>query len=188
MAKQAWKPGSLLAPVPAVLVTVRSKEGQDNVLTIAWAGTVCSSPSMVSISVRPERWSYPILKETGEFVINLVTKDLIYAADYCGVKSGKNEDKFEACDLHKTSAGTVNVPLISESPLSLECKVEQVIPLGSHDMFIARVTQVDVDESLLDKNGRLMLENADLVSYIHGEYYAQGERVGTFGYSVKKNS
>ena len=186
MAKQAWKPGSLLAPVPAVLVTVRSKEGQDNILTIAWAGTVCSSPAMVSISVRPERYSYPILKETGEFVINLVTKDMIRAADYCGVKSGRDEDKFAACGLHKEPAGTVSAPILKESPLALECKVEQVIPLGSHDLFIARVTQVDVDEALMDENGRLKLEEAGLVSYVHGEYYAQGARVGTFGYSVKK--
>ena len=127
-----------------------------------------------------------MIKETGEFVINLVSKDLIRAADYCGVKSGKNEDKFAACGLHKEPAGTVGAPLLKESPLSLECKVEQVIPLGSHDLFIARVTQVDVDESFLVENGRLKLEEADLVSYIHGEYYAQGERVGTFGYSVKK--
>ena len=186
MAKQAWKPGSMLAPVPAVMVTVRSKEGQDNVLTIAWAGTVCSSPSMVSISVRPERYSYSILKETGEFVINLVTEDLVRAADYCGVKSGRDEDKFAACGLHKEEAQTVNVPVIRESPLALECKVEQVIPLGSHDLFLARVTQVDVDERLLDENGRLKLEEAGLVSYIHGEYYAQGERLGTFGWSVRK--
>ena len=186
MAKQAWKPGSMLAPVPAVLVTVRSKEGKDNLLTIAWAGTVCSSPSMVSISVRPERYSYPILKETGEFVINLVSEDLIRAADYCGVKSGKDEDKFAACGLHKEAAGTVSAPLLAESPLCLECKVQEVIPLGSHDLFLARVTQVDVDEALLDENGRLMLEKAGLVSYIHGEYYGQGDRLGTFGYSVKK--
>ena len=186
MAKQAWKPGSMLAPVPAVLVTVKSKAGEDNVLTIAWAGTVCSSPSMVSISVRKERYSHPMLMETGEFVINLVTEDLIRAADYCGVKSGKDEDKFAACGLTKEPAGTVSPCVIKESPLALECKVEQVIPLGSHDLFLARVTQVDVEESLLDENGRLKLEEAGLVSYIHGEYYAQGERVGTFGYSVRK--
>ena len=141
---------------------------------------------MVSVSVRKEGYSHDIIEKTGEFVINLVSEDLIRAADYCGVKSGRDEDKFAACGLHKETAGTVSAPLLAESPLCLECKVQEVIPPGSHDLFLARVTQVVVDEALLDENGRLMLEKAGLVSYIHGEYYGQGDRLGTFGYSVKK--
>ena len=137
MAKQVWEPCSILSPVPAVLVTVRGKSGQDNVLTIAWCGTVCSSPAMVSISVRKERFSYEMLRESGEFVINLVTEDLVRAADYCGVRSGKTEDKFRTAGLTKAPASKVSAPLISESPVNIECRVTEVRELGSHDLFLA---------------------------------------------------
>ncbi len=186
MSKQCWKPGNMLAPVPAVLVTVRDKSGKDNVITIAWTGTICSDPPMVSISVRKERFSHAMLKESGEFVINLVNEDLTRAADYCGVKSGRDEDKFAAAGLTKEPAQKVNAPLIKESPVNLECKVTQVLELGSHDMFLGEIVAVDVDEKLLDKDGRLQLEKAELVSYIHGEYFGLGEKIGKFGHSVRK--
>ena len=186
MGKQVWEPCSILSPVPAVLVTVRGKSGQDNVLTIAWCGTVCSSPAMVSISVRKERFSHEMLRESGEFVINLVTEELVRAADYCGVRSGKNEDKFRTCGLTKAAASKVSAPLISESPVNLECRVKNILELGSHDLFLAEVVSVDVDEKLLDERGRLMLERAGLVAYAHGQYFSLGDMIGSFGYSVKK--
>lgn len=186
MGKQIWEPCSILSPVPAVLVTVRGKSGQDNVLTIAWCGTVCSSPAMVSISVRKERFSYEMLRESGEFVINLVTEELTRAADYCGVRSGKNEDKFRTSGLTKEPASKVSAPLIAESPVNIECRVKEVLELGSHDLFLAEVLSVDVDEKLLDERGRLMLERAGLVAYAHGQYFPLGETIGSFGYSVKK--
>ena len=186
MEKQIWEPCSILSPVPAVLVTVRGKSGQDNVLTIAWCGTVCSSPAMVSISVRKERFSYEMLRESGEFVINLVTEELTRAADYCGVRSGKNEDKFRTSGLTKEPASKVSAPLIAESPVNIECRVKEVLELGSHDLFLAEVLSVDVDEKLLDERGRLMLERAGLVAYAHGQYFPLGETIGSFGYSVKK--
>jgi flavin reductase (DIM6/NTAB) family NADH-FMN oxidoreductase RutF len=188
MAKQSWKPGNMLYPVPAVLVSCRDKQGNDNVLTIAWAGTVCSDPAMLSISVRKERHSYPMIKESGEFVVNLTTKALLEATDYCGVKSGRDEDKFEAMHLTKGAAEKVNAPIIMESPVNIECKVKQVLELGSHDMFVAEVVNVQISEELLDENGKFHLEAADLVAYSHGEYYELGEKLGTFGFSVKKNS
>jgi flavin reductase (DIM6/NTAB) family NADH-FMN oxidoreductase RutF len=188
MAKQSWKPGNMLYPVPAVLVSCRDKQGNDNVLTIAWVGTVCSDPAMLSISVRKERHSYPMIKESGEFVVNLTTKALLEATDYCGVKSGRDEDKFGAMHLTKGAAEKVNAPIIMESPVNIECKVKQVLELGSHDMFIAEVVNVQISDELLDKNGRFNMEAADLVAYSHGEYYELGEKLGTFGFSVKKNS
>ncbi|MCR5744076.1 MAG: flavin reductase family protein [Lachnospiraceae bacterium] len=186
MAKQVWKPGNLLNPVPIVMVSCRSKEGKDNIITIGWAGTICSDPCMVSISVRKERYSHPIISESGEFVINLVSRNMANACDLCGVKSGRDVDKFELAGLHKLEADKVNVAVIEESPLSLECKVKQVLELGSHDMFVAEVVAVDVDESLLDDKGRLDLQKADLVCYSHGEYFALGDKLGSFGYSVRK--
>ncbi|MBO7364831.1 MAG: flavin reductase family protein [Lachnospiraceae bacterium] len=184
--KQVWKPSNMLAPVPAVLVTVRDPEGNDNVLTIAWAGTVCSDPAMVSISVRKERFSYPMIAESGEFVINLVNRELLTAADYCGVRSGRQEDKFAALGLEKAPASAVRAPLLAASPVNLECRVTKILPLGSHDMFLAEIVAVDVDEKLVDGNGRLMLEEAGLISYIHGGYFEQGPCRGTFGFSVRK--
>lgn len=186
MSKAVWDPCSILSPVPAVLVTVRGKDGQDNILTIAWCGTVCSSPAMVSISVRKERWSYRMLEESKEFVINLTTEKLLKAADYCGVRSGRTEDKFAAMGLHKEKAAKVGAPLLKESPVNIECRVEKILELGSHDLFLARVEAVDVDEELLDARGRLSLEKAGLIAYAHGAYFPLAEAIGTFGFSVKK--
>lgn len=187
MGKQSWKPGNMLYPVPAVLVSCRDKEGKDNVLTVAWAGTICSDPAMLSISVRKERYSHSMIKETGEFVVNLTTKELLRATDYCGVKSGRDEDKFATMELTKGEAEKVNVPIIMESPVNIECKVKQVLELGSHDMFIAEVVNVQVSEEYMDEKGAFHLNDADLLAYSHGRYYELGKELGTFGYSVRKN-
>lgn len=186
MSKQIWRPGNMLYPVPAVLVSVADSAGKDNLITIAWTGTVCSDPAMTYISVRKERYSHHMLKENKEFVINLVSKEICRAADFCGVRSGCDLDKFEATGLTREKASTVNVPLVKESPVNIECKVTQVIELGSHDMFLAKVTAVQVDESLLDEKGKLDLNKAHLVAYSHGEYQTFDDILGTFGYSVKK--
>lgn len=186
MAKQLWKPGNMLYPLPVVMVSVADKEGRNNIITIAWAGTICSNPPMVSISVRPERYSYDIIKETGEFVINLTTKDLTFATDYCGVKSGRDVDKFKEMGLTALPGKEVKAPLIGESPVNIECKVTQVIPLGSHDMFLAEVVAVHVDEKYMDEKGKFHLDKAEPIAYSHGDYLATGELLGTFGYSVKK--
>lgn len=188
MSKQIWKPGNMLYPVPAVLVSVADKNGNDNLITIAWTGTVCSDPAMTYISVRKERHSHHMLKESGEFVINLVSKDICKAADFCGVRSGRDIDKFEATGLTREAASTVSAPMVKESPVNIECKVTQVLELGSHDMFLAKVTAVQVDESLLDEKGKLDLNRAHLVAYSHGEYQTFDNILGTFGYSVKKKS
>ena len=187
MAKQSWKPGNMLYPVPVVLVTCRDKAGNDNVLTVAWAGTVSSDPAMLSISVRKERHSYPMIKETGEFVVNLTTESLVKATDYCGVKSGKDEDKFKVMNLTKGEAEKVNVPIIMESPVNIECKVKQVLELGSHDMFLAEVVNVQVSDEYMDEKGTFHINDANLVAYSHGEYYSLGEKLGTFGYYVMKS-
>ena len=176
----------MLYPVPAVLVSVADSAGNDNLITIAWTGTVCSDPAMTYISVRKERYSHHMLKENKEFVINLVSKEICRAADFCGVRSGRDLDKFEATGLTREKASTVNVPLVKESPVNIECKVTQVIPLGSHDLFLAEVVACDVDESLLDEKGKLCLDKANLIVYSHGEYLALGRKLGTFGYSVRK--
>ncbi|MBR6221965.1 MAG: flavin reductase family protein [Lachnospiraceae bacterium] len=186
MSKEIWKPGNLLYPLPAVLVSVTDGEGNDNVLTVAWTGTICSDPAMVYISVRKERHSYEMIKKTGEFVINLTTEKLLEATDHCGVRSGKDEDKFEVCGLHKETAKYVKAPLIKESPLNLECEVTEIKELGSHDMFMANVLAVDVSPELLDEKGTLRLDKANLIAYSHGRYYSLGEELGTFGYSVRK--
>lgn len=186
MSKQIWRPGNMLYPVPAVLVSVADSAGNDNLITIAWTGTVCSDPAMTYISVRKERYSHHMLKENKEFVINLVSKEICRAADFCGVRSGCDLDKFEATGLTREKASTVNVPLVKESPVNIECKVTQVLELGSHDMFLAKVTAVQVDESLLDEKGKLDLNKAHLVAYSHGEYQTFDNILGIFGYSVKK--
>lgn len=186
MAKQNWKPGNMLYPVPAVMVSCGDINGESNIITIAWAGTVCTNPPCVSISIRPERYSYDIIKNTGEFVINLVTKDLVYATDYCGVKSGRDVDKFKEMKLHKCASKEVMAPGIEESPVNIECKVRDIVELGSHHMFVADVVSVNIDESLLDETGKFNLNSAGLVSYSHGEYFVLGEKVGKFGYSVAK--
>lgn len=185
MRKQVWKPGTMVSPVPPVMVSCGSME-KPNILTIAWTGIVNTIPAMTYISVRPERHSYPLIKESGEFVINLTTRNLTWAADYCGVKSGADTDKFAACKLTPQPASQVSAPLIKESPVNIECRVEQVIPLGSHHMFLARIVAVNVDEALVDANGKLHLDKGGLVAYSHGEYFALGEKLGSFGYSVRK--
>lgn len=184
--KQVWRPGTLLAPVPAVMVSCIDGEGRSNIITIAWTGIVCSDPAMVYISVMPRRYSHHMIEETGEFVINLTTRELCFATDYCGVTSGEKVDKWEKCNLTKAPASMVSTPLIAESPVNIECKVENKLSLGSHDMFIARVLAVDVDESLIDDKGRLELDRAGLIAYNHGEYFLLGEKLGKFGYSVRK--
>lgn len=187
MKKQEWKAGNMLYPLPAVLVSVADREGRDNLITVAWAGTVCTNPPMVSISVRPERYSYAMLRETGEFVINLTTEELAFATDYCGVRSGRDGDKFQALGLTREVASKVAAPLLGESPVNLECRVKQVLELGSHHMFVAEVLAVHVDPGLLDERGKLHLDRSRPIVYSHGEYYGLGSMLGTFGYSVKKN-
>ncbi len=188
MGKQSWKPGNMLYPVPAVLVTVADKQGNPNIFTVAWTGTVCSDPPMVSISVRPSRYSHQMIEETGEFVINLTTRELAFATDYCGVKSGKDTDKIKDMHLNLVPADEVKAPLLKESPVNIECRVKQTLRLGTHDMYLADVVAVHADEGYMDEKGRFMLEKADLIAYSHGTYYTLGEKLGTFGYSVKKRT
>ena len=176
----------MLYPIPAVMVSCARPQEKPNIITIAWAGTICSSPAMVSISVRPERYSYSILRETGEFVINLVTEDLVRAADYCGVKSGREVDKFQEMKLTPCPSEKLAAPGILESPVNIECKVTEIKPLGSHDLFLAEVLSVSVDEAYLDETGKFHLNDTRLVSYSHGEYFGLGKKLGSFGYSVRK--
>lgn len=184
--KRLFKPGNMLYPVPAVMVSVADKEGNSNIFTVAWAGTICTNPPMLSISVRPERYSYHMIKETGEFVVNLTTEDLVYATDYCGVKSGRDTDKWKETGLTKETASKVSVPLIKESPVNLECKVVRIDELGSHHMIVADVVAVDVDEAYFDEKDTFHLSKAKPMAYSHGRYYGLGEQLGTFGYSVRK--
>ena len=185
MSKIQWKGSTLLAPVPAALVSCGTMENP-NALTVAWTGITCSDPPMTYISVRPERYSYEIIKNSGEFVINLTTGAMARATDFCGVRSGREIDKLAAAGLTAEPANGVSAPVITQSPLSLECKVRQIIPLGSHDMFLAEIVAVDVEEKLLDEAGKLHLEKAGLMAYSHGEYFAMGKKIGSFGYSVRK--
>ena len=186
MSKELWKPGNMLYPLPVVMVSVADRDSKFNIITIAWAGTVCTNPPMVSISVRPERYSYNILKETGEFVVNLTTRELAYATDFCGVKSGRDVDKFKELHLTPLPGQQINAPLISESPVNIECKVRRIMPLGSHDMFLADVVAVHADEKYMDEKHKFHLEKAEPIVYSHGAYLCCGEQLGTFGYSVKK--
>lgn len=186
--KLHWKGGNMLYPVPAVLVTCADGKGNSNMITIAWTGTVCTNPPMLYISVRPERYSYDMIKSTGEFVVNLTTRDLAKATDYCGVKSGRDVDKWKETGLTPVKAEHVNVPLIEESPVNIECRVRKIEELGSHHMFIADVVGVDVNEDLLDEKGRLDLAKSKPIVYSHGEYYDLGKFLGTFGGSVKKKT
>lgn len=183
--KTKWKGGAVLAPVPAVMVTCGSEE-KPNVLTIAWTGTINTNPPKTYISVRPTRHSYNIIKESKEFVINLTTASLVRATDYCGVKSGKNENKFEKMKLEYEKASEVNTVMLTDSPVTLECKVCDIIPLGTHDMFLADIVAVNVAQELIDEKGRLDLQKADLIAYSHGEYFRLGQKLGSFGYSVRK--
>ncbi len=187
MAKQNFKPGNMLYPLPVVMVSVADREGRPNIITVAWTGTVCSDPPMVSVSIRPERYSYHMIKETGEFVINLTTEALVQAVDFCGVKSGRDIDKFKACSLNALPADCVGAPLIAESPVNMECVVTEQKDLGSHTMFLARVAAVHADDRYMDEKGRFCLERAKPIVYSHGQYLATGRILGTFGYSVKKN-
>lgn len=181
-----WMPGTMLYPVPAVMVSCQSIEGIKNIVTIAWTGIICSDPAMLYISVRPERHSYNIIKETGEFVVNMPNRKLAFATDFCGVKSGRDIDKFEHLKLTPGKSNLVTAPYIDECPISLECKVKDIIRLGTHDMFISEILCVNVDESLLDNKGKLNLNKAELICYTHGEYRTLADSLGHFGYSVRK--
>ena len=186
MGKIDFKPGNMLYPLPAVLVTVRDREGRDNIITIAWVGTACTNPPMLYISVRPERYFYEALRETGEFVVNLTTKEMVKAVDFCGVRSGKDVDKYAQTGLHKGEASKVNVSVIEESPVNIECKVREILELGSHHMFLADVVHVTVDEKYMDEKGTFHLERSNPIVYSHGTYFDIGDSLGTFGYSVRK--
>lgn len=186
MGKQVWKPGNMLYPLPAVLVSVADRTGNQNLFTVAWTGTICSDPPMVSVSVRPERYSYHMIEETGEFVINLTTEALAYATDYCGVRSGRDVDKWREMKLTPVKGEHVSVPMVAESPVNLECRVTKKLELGTHHMFLAKVLAVHADERYLDESGRFCLNDAKPIVYSHGKYYSVGEELGKFGYSVKK--
>lgn len=184
MKKQTWKGTVLTAPVPPVMVSCGDMESS-NIITVAWTGTVNTKPPMTYISLRPSRHSYGIIKEKGEFVINLTPADLIKKADYCGIYTGKKVNKFEKCSFTKAEAKEVSAPLIDECPINLECKVKDIIPLGTHDMFLSEIVAVHVDESLIDEDGKLHLENAGLSAFAHGDYYSLGKKLAPFGISVK---
>ena len=185
--KQDWKPGTMIYPLPAVLVSCGAKEEEYNILTIAWTGTICTNPPMCYISVRPERHSYEILKKNMEFVINLTTEDMAKATDWCGVRSGKDYNKFKEMNLTPGKAAMVNAPIIEESPLCIECRVKEIVSLGSHDMFIADVVNVKADERYINaQTGKLELDQANPLVYLHGGYYGLGNKIGKFGWSVEK--
>lgn len=186
MSKESWKPGNMLFPLPVVMVSSQREGEKPNIITVAWAGTICSEPAMLSVSIRKERHSYGIIKETGEFVVNLVTKPLVFATDYCGVKSGRDIDKFKEMKLTPQPSEIIKAPGILESPVNLECRVTEVKPLGSHDMFMAEIVNVSVDKEYTDEAGKFHLNDTGLVTYSHGEYFLLGEKIGKFGYSVKK--
>lgn len=187
MGRKILNPGTLLSPLPAVMVTCGTLQ-KANILTVAWTGIINTKPPMTYISVRPSRHSYGIIKETGEFVINLTTSKLVRETDFCGVKSGRDMDKAAKCGLHLEAAGTVSAPVIAESPLSLECKIVEIKPLGTHDMFIAEITAVNADERYIDSKGKINLQQAGLMAYSHGEYFSLGRKLGEFGYSVAKKA
>ncbi|MCQ2506966.1 MAG: flavin reductase family protein [Lachnospiraceae bacterium] len=186
MAKVTFKPGNMLYPLPVVMVSCKRKDERPNIITVAWAGTICSDPPMLSISVRKERFSHDIIAETKEFVVNLVTADLAYATDYCGVKSGRDIDKFKEMKLTESESKEVSVPGIAESPVNIECKVTEIKELGTHDLFIAKIVNVTVDDKYMDETGKFDLNSSDLVAYSHGMYRHLGDNIGKFGYSVKK--
>lgn len=188
MAKQKWKPGNMVYPLPAVLVSCGDKEGRVNMMTAAWTGTICSDPPMVYVSIRKERHSHSMIQETGEYVINLTTEDLAWATDFCGVRSGKNMDKFEEMHLTPVLGELKYAPMIKESPVSIECKVTQIMELGTHDMFMAEVIAVHVDDKYMDEKGTFHLEQAKPLVYSHGQYYGMGKYIGSFGYAVRKKT
>lgn len=186
MKKQEWKPGNMLYPLPAVMVSCQRKGEKPNIVTVAWCGTICTNPAMVYISLRPERYSYDIIKETGVFVINLTTERLTRAADYCGVRSGRDVDKFKEMHLTPEEGPKTGAPMIAESPVNLECQVTEIKELGSHHMILALVKAVHVDETYMDQKGKFELNRTGLIAYSHGAYLSLGETLGTFGYSVRK--
>ena len=187
MGKQIWKPGNMVYPLPAVMVSTADTKGNDNIITVAWTGTVCTNPAMLYISVRPERYSYHLLRESGEFVVNLTTEKLAKATDWCGVRSGRDYDKWKEMHLTRGEAKKLQyAPIIQESPVNIECKVTEVHELGSHHMFLARVEAVQVDESYMNETGKFELNDTQLLAYSHGEYYTLGKKLGTFGYCVRK--
>ncbi len=186
MAKQQWKPGNMVYPLPAVLVSCGDKEGNINVMTAAWTGTICSDPAMVYVSIRKSRYSHHMIKESGQFCINLTTEDLAYATDFAGVRSGRDMDKFKTLRLTPVKGTLKYAPMIDESPVCIECEVTQILELGSHDMFMAKVAAVHADEKYMDVNGRFDLEKAKPLIYSHGQYYGTGRHIGKFGYSVEK--
>ena len=187
MTKLHWKAGTMIYPVPAVLVSCGNALTGFNIITIAWTGTLCTTPPMCYISVRPERFSYGLIKKTGEYVINLTTRKLAYATDWCGVQSGRDVDKFKAMALTPGKAQIVQAPLITESPLNIECRVRDIVPLGSHDMFISEVLAINAEASLVHpRTGAFQFSHADPICYAHGRYFALGRLLGTFGYSVRK--
>ena len=196
MGKQNWKAGNMLYPVPAVMVSCKAKKNNDdkknkennkaNIISLAWAGTICSDPVMLSVSIRPERYSHDIIEQSGEFVVNLVNEDLTKACDWCGVRSGRDHDKYKEMNLTEYVSDFMETPAINESPVNIYCKVKDILRLGSHDMFIAEVTGVTVDEAYMDEDGKFDLAACKLMAYSHGEYFALGKKLGKFGYSVKK--
>lgn len=198
MGKQNWKPGNMLYPLPAVMVSCQYRDtldpsctnpalqGKPNIITVAWAGTVCTNPPMLSISVRPERYSYHMIESSGEFVVNLTTEKLAYATDFCGVRSGRDIDKFKELHLTPLPSRHIKAPGIAESPVNIECKVHEILPLGSHHMILADVLGVTVDDTYLDEKGKFDLNSANLITYSHGEYFLMSKKLGTFGYSVAK--
>lgn len=185
MGKITWKPGTFVYPIPAVMVSCGTME-KSNIITVAWTGIINTNPAMVYISVRPTRYSYNLIKEQKEFVINLTTKSLTRATDWCGVKSGANVDKFKEMKLHKEKASIVKCPMIQESPVSVECKVKEIKELGSHTMFMAEVVAINVDEKYIDNKGAFDITKCDLMAYANGNYLAMGKKLGKFGFSVKK--
>ncbi len=186
MSKVTWKPGTFLYPLPVVMVSCGTME-ESNIITVAWTGIINTDPAMVYISVRPTRHSYNIIKESGEFVINLTTKDLTYATDWCGVKTGAQVDKFKEMHLTKEKAKFVKCPMIKESPVSVECRVKEIKELGSHHMFVAEVLGINADEKYIDEKGAFDISKCDLITYANGKYFSLGKKIGKFGYSVQKN-
>lgn len=187
MSKVQWKSGTFIYPIPAVMVSCGTME-ESNIITVAWTGILNTNPAMCYISVRPERYSHDIIKENGEFAINLTTRQLAYATDWCGVKSGRDVDKFKEMKLTKEKANIISVPLIKESPVSVECKVKEIVPLGSHDMFVAEIVAIDADEKYIDEKGAFDISKCDLIAYANGGYYPLEKKIGKFGYSVQKKS
>ena len=186
MGRNIWKAGTFEYPLPAVMVTCGDMQNS-NIITVAWIGILNTNPAMVYISVRPTRYSYKLIKENNEFVINLTNKKLTYATDWCGVRTGAQYDKFKEMNLHKEKAQFVRCPLIKESPVAIECKVKDIVPLGSHDMFVAEVLSIDADEKYIDENGAFDISKCELIAYANGGYYPLGKKVGKFGFSVQKN-